>query len=245
MALKLHYYELWPAAQAARVALLELGHDHELVRVDMAAGAHQTQEFLKLNPTGEPPILVDDEGPDPTHDLVTWGAMGSMTYFEERRKRLNLGGEAQIPTNPCVYPKTFQWAEWVAVNMTAPMSTVLLHAKIMPATERKRAVFRAAVQTLRQAIQTFETAAPGAGQFINRDVQHATPDTGTFSVGDILFGASLTYARLFQGGDRILDNHPKTSSFLASLESRSSFQLAFKGVTIAPPTPDPIEPPPP
>lgn len=33
---------------------------------------------------------------------------------------------------------------------------------------------------------------------------------GIFSFADILFGASLTYARLFQGGDRVLNNNPKT-----------------------------------
>ncbi|MGQ3032200.1 MAG: glutathione S-transferase family protein, partial [Ferrovibrionaceae bacterium] len=37
-----------------------LGLPHELVEVDLKAGAHKAPEFLKLNPFGQVPVLDDD-----------------------------------------------------------------------------------------------------------------------------------------------------------------------------------------
>jgi glutathione S-transferase len=249
MALSLHHYNFWPASQAARVALLELNQAHEVVTVDMAAGAHKTAAFLALNPTAEPPVIVDTEGPDPSHNLVAWGALGVGAYLDARKTRLGLPGAPIIPQPPCNYPKTFQWAEWVAANLTIPMNTVLLHAKIKPAGDRDRAPFGAAIQALKAALATFErtNAAPNPGQFLNRDIEHSTPDNGIFSFADILFGSTMTYARLFPQTERVLGDAPRATAFLGSLEARPSFQQAFKGVTLSDggTPPPPIEPPPP
>lgn len=60
--MKLYYHPLSGHAHRARLFLGLLGLDHDLVEVDLMAGAHKTPEFRALNPFGQVPVLVDDDG---------------------------------------------------------------------------------------------------------------------------------------------------------------------------------------
>ncbi|WP_448098840.1 glutathione S-transferase family protein [Luteibacter yeojuensis] len=59
--MKLYHHPLSGHSHRARLFVSLLGLPHELVEVDLMAGAHKTPEFLKLNPFGQVPLL-DDEG---------------------------------------------------------------------------------------------------------------------------------------------------------------------------------------
>jgi glutathione S-transferase len=48
-------------AQKVRVALAEKELEYETVIVDLKSGRQRTPEFLKLNPYGRVPVLIDDE----------------------------------------------------------------------------------------------------------------------------------------------------------------------------------------
>lgn len=58
--MKLHYHPLSGNAHRARLFLSLLALPHELVEVDLMAGAHKRPEFLALNPFGQVPVLEDD-----------------------------------------------------------------------------------------------------------------------------------------------------------------------------------------
>jgi GSH-dependent disulfide-bond oxidoreductase len=47
----------------ASVALEEAGLPYRVHKVDLAKGEHRTPEFLKLNPAGLIPVIVDQDGP--------------------------------------------------------------------------------------------------------------------------------------------------------------------------------------
>ncbi|WP_207461561.1 glutathione S-transferase [Azospirillum sp. SYSU D00513] len=59
--MKLYHHPLSGHAHRARLFVSLLQLPHELIEVDLAAGAHKTPEFLALNPFGQVPVL-DDEG---------------------------------------------------------------------------------------------------------------------------------------------------------------------------------------
>ena len=60
--MKLYDYPDCPFAQKVRVVLAEKELEYETVFVDLRTGEHrQNAEFLKLNPYGKVPVLVDDE----------------------------------------------------------------------------------------------------------------------------------------------------------------------------------------
>lgn len=56
------YYTPGTCAQAVRIALHEAGAEHQLVRVDFAAGQQRTPEYLAINPKGRVPALVTEHG---------------------------------------------------------------------------------------------------------------------------------------------------------------------------------------
>ena len=58
--LQLHYYP-GNASMIVHILLEELGVSFELVFVDRTAGAHKSPDYLKLNPNGLIPVLVEDE----------------------------------------------------------------------------------------------------------------------------------------------------------------------------------------
>ncbi|MBP2297171.1 glutathione S-transferase family protein [Azospirillum rugosum] len=58
--MKLYHHPLSGHAHRARLFVSLLGLPHELVEVDLMAGAHKTPAFLALNPFGQVPVLDDD-----------------------------------------------------------------------------------------------------------------------------------------------------------------------------------------
>lgn len=58
--MKLYHHPLSGNAHRARLFLSLLALPHELVEVDLMAGAHKRPEFLALNPFGQVPVLEDD-----------------------------------------------------------------------------------------------------------------------------------------------------------------------------------------
>ncbi|WP_312742398.1 glutathione S-transferase [Cedecea neteri] len=70
--MKLYDFPLSGHAHRARLFISLLGLPHELVELDLKAGAHKLPEYLALNPFGQVPLL-DDEGtliPDSNAILV-------------------------------------------------------------------------------------------------------------------------------------------------------------------------------
>lgn len=58
--MKLYHHPLSGHAHRARLFVSLLGLPHELIEVDLAAGAHKKPDFLALNPFGQVPVLDDD-----------------------------------------------------------------------------------------------------------------------------------------------------------------------------------------
>ena len=56
----LHYFP-GNASMAPHVLLHELGVPFQLQQVDRGANAHKSPEYLKLNPNGQIPVLVDGD----------------------------------------------------------------------------------------------------------------------------------------------------------------------------------------
>ena len=61
MSMKLYRHELSGHAHRVETFLSLLQQDYELVNVDLMAGEQRTESFLKLNPFGQVPVLVDGE----------------------------------------------------------------------------------------------------------------------------------------------------------------------------------------
>jgi glutathione S-transferase len=77
-------YEFAPTRSIrVRWTLQELGVDFEAVTVNLIAGEHRSPEFLKINPAGKLPVLVDG-------DTILTESIAIVLYLAEkyRDKRL-------------------------------------------------------------------------------------------------------------------------------------------------------------
>ncbi len=82
--MKLYDYPDCPFAQKVRVVLAEKELEYETVFVDLRTGEHrQNAEFLKLNPYGKVPVLIDDE-------VVVYDSTIINEYLEDEYPHPNL-----------------------------------------------------------------------------------------------------------------------------------------------------------
>lgn len=85
----------------ASVALAETGLAHRVHKVDLTKGEQRTPEFLKLNPAGVIPVIVDQDGPGGKPLTLTQsGAI--VVYCCEKAARF-------IPTDPLRRAQAGQW----------------------------------------------------------------------------------------------------------------------------------------
>ncbi len=87
MTAKLYRHELSGHAHRVELFLSLLGKEYDLINVDLAAGEHQTESFLKLNPFGQVPVLVDG-------DVTLSDSTAILVYLAEKY------GKQWLPEDP-------------------------------------------------------------------------------------------------------------------------------------------------
>ncbi len=95
--MKLYYYPLSGHAHRAALFLSLLGLEHELIDIDLAAGAHRQREFLALNTFGEVPVL-DDGG------VVIADSLAILVYLARKT-----GPTHWLPDNPTQEAEVQRW----------------------------------------------------------------------------------------------------------------------------------------
>ncbi|USI73514.1 glutathione S-transferase family protein [Sphingomonas morindae] len=95
--MKLYYHPLSGHAHRAHLFLSLAGVPHELIHVDLAAGAHKRDEFLALNAFGEIPVL-DDDG------VVIADSLAILVYVARK-----LGPSHWLPTDPREEAEVQRW----------------------------------------------------------------------------------------------------------------------------------------
>ncbi|MSO54754.1 MAG: glutathione S-transferase [Rhodospirillales bacterium] len=109
--------------QRASVALEESGLPYRAHKVDLAKGEHKKPEFLKINPHGAIPVLVDSDGPGGKPVTVAQSS-GILLYAADKSGKF-------IPKDPLRRAAAFQWFAQ-AVSDVGPASGVLFALKGAP-----------------------------------------------------------------------------------------------------------------
>ncbi|MCZ6893069.1 MAG: glutathione S-transferase N-terminal domain-containing protein, partial [Gammaproteobacteria bacterium] len=78
------YTAATPNGWKATIALEELGLAYTVHAVDLAAGEQHRPEFLRLNPNGRIPVIVDREA----GDLTIFESGAILVYLAEKTGRL-------------------------------------------------------------------------------------------------------------------------------------------------------------
>ena len=92
----------------------ELGLQYEVVPVNMQEREHKSPEFLKMNPNGKVPVMVDG-------DIVLYESMAINFYLCGR-----YDGGMLLGDNDSEKGLVLQWSFWVATQMTSPFELVVV-----------------------------------------------------------------------------------------------------------------------
>ena len=102
---QLHYFPS-NANAAPHMVLEELGQKYELVLVDRAKNAQKSEEYLKINPNGRIPVLVDG-------DLVLFESAAIVLHLVDRHPEAGLAPKVGTPERARFY----QWMAFLTNSL--------------------------------------------------------------------------------------------------------------------------------
>jgi len=194
------YYAPQTRAIRPRWMLEEIEVPYELVRLDLAAGDQKRPEYLKLNPNGTVPTLVDG-------GLVLYESAAIVQYLADKFPEARLAPAVGTAARG----KYYQWIHYAMSALEPPAVTVFLHTSGTPAgrpqNERIPQLVPEARAQFATAVKVVDDALAGK-QFILGD---------EFSGADVMIGSMLGWCMMLGmiGGD--LTNVPE---YLVRLASR-------------------------
>ena len=105
-------------------SLRELGVDFEFEVVNLIAGDHQQPEFLRLNPAGKIPVLVDG-------DLVISESAAIVLYLAEKYPEKKL-----LPADLGTRAQVYRWVMFAMTELESPLWRITRHTALLPEDRR-------------------------------------------------------------------------------------------------------------
>jgi glutathione S-transferase len=118
--MKLHHHPISPASRRVRITALICGIDLELVHVDLSSGAHKQPEFLRLNPNGKVPVLVDGEA-------TLWESNAIMQALASSKPESGL-----LPKDERARADVTRWQCWDLAHFTPAVFPFVLENMLKP-----------------------------------------------------------------------------------------------------------------
>lgn len=118
-------YEFAPTRSIrVRWTLQELGVAFEPVTVDLIAGEHRSLEFLRINPAGRIPVLVDG-------DRVLTESVAIVLYLAEKHPTRGL-----IPSELEQRAELYRWLFFTVTELEQPLWRISRHTALYPEERR-------------------------------------------------------------------------------------------------------------
>jgi glutathione S-transferase len=188
-----------PRSIRVRWILQELGVDFEVVTINLAAGEHRRPEFLKINPAGKVPVLVDD-------DFVLTESVAILLYLAEKYPHKGL-----LPTDIKQRSQVYRWLLFATMELEQPLWRIARHTRLYPEHLRLPAEISLARQDFTDMVVVLEEHMKG-GKFIVGN---------TVTVVDFLCAHTLDWANEV----RLLDDCPHLIQYLERMYARPNAPL--------------------
>ncbi len=207
--IKLYDFLPCPFGQKVRIVLAEKSLSYELVSVDITRGEHRRPEFLRLNPYGKVPVLVDE-------DTVVYDSTIINEYLDD-----------EYPDPPILPRIEFSslrararlFEDFADTSFTPPVGQLMAE---MAKAEGERDQNR--LQRLHQTIDRVL-------DYVNRELQSQHFLAGDFSVADIGFLPRLVVIK--ELGIEALTSRGNVDAWLKRMLDRPSIQ-GLDGLTLDP-----------
>jgi glutathione S-transferase len=197
---KMKLYEFAPTRSIrVRWMLQELGVDFESIAVNLMAGEHRHPEFLKINPAGKVPVLVDD-------DLVLTESVAIVLYLAEKYPHKGL-----LPTDIKQRSQVYRWLLFTATELEQPLWRIARHTALYPEHLRLTAEVSLARQDFTDMVAMMEDHMQGC-QFIVGN---------TVTIADFVCAYTLDWAN--EVG--LLDGCPQLLQYMERMYARPNAPL--------------------
>lgn len=178
----------------ARWALQELDAEFEFVPVNILAGENRHPDFLRLNPTGKLPVLVDG-------DLVLTESAAIVMYLAEK-----YGAKGLMPADLSERAQAYRWSMFAVTELEQPLWRIARHSFVYP--EDKR---------LPQDITLAKEEFVSMAAILDRHL-----DGREFIVGNTISIADCVTAYVLDWGNEngLIDNFPNLKAYLERMYAR-------------------------
>lgn len=178
--------------------LEEAGVNYENKNVDLRNKEHKADPFLKINPNGKVPALVDG-------DFIIFESMAINYYIAEKYKPELLGNNANEKSI------SQQWSFWAATELQPPVIEIFIQKVFMPAEKRSDEIINKNMEMLPGILGVLENAL-GKNKFLNGD---------HFTLAD-LNTASVVSIAPHVGVD--MKNYSNINAWLSAMSERPAFK---------------------
>ncbi|CAB3748666.1 glutathione S-transferase [Burkholderia sp. MSh2] len=180
--------------QRALWGLKELDAEFEFVPVNLLRGEHRRPEFLRLNPAGKVPVLVDG-------DLVIPESAAIVLYLADKYPE-----RALLPADPALRAQAYRWVMFAVTELEQPLWRITRHAFIYPPEKRSPADIDLAREDFATMAAILDTHLEGR----------------EFIVGDALTVADCVTAYLIDWADEcdLIEPFPQLRAYLERLYAR-------------------------
>ena len=207
--IKLYDFLPCPFGQKVRIVLAEKSLNYELAPIDITKGEQRRPEFLRLNPYGRVPVLVDE-------DTIVYDSTIINEYLDDEYPDPPMLPRIEYSS---LRARARLFEDFADTSFTPQVGQLMVE---MAKAEGERDPNR--VQRLRQAIERVL-------DYVNRELQGQHFLAGEFSVADIGFVPRLVVLRDL--GIEVGANRSNVDTWLRRLLDRPSIQ-GLDGVTLDP-----------
>ncbi|NIE59302.1 MULTISPECIES: glutathione S-transferase family protein [unclassified Burkholderia] len=181
-------------SQRALWGLKELDADFEFISVNLLQGEHKRPEFLRLNPAGKVPVLVDG-------DLVIPESAAIVLYLADKYPE-----KALLPVDPALRAEAYRWVMFAVTELEQPLWRITRHSFIYPPEKRSPAD----IELAREDFRTMAT-------ILDKHLEGRE-----FIVGDTLTVADCVTAYLIDwaGECNLIESFPQLRAYLERLYAR-------------------------
>jgi len=193
-------YEFGPTRSIrARWTLQELGVDFDAISVNLVAGEHRRPEFLRINPAGKLPVLVDG-------DLVLTESVAIALYLAEKYPNRGL-----LPTDLKQRAQVNRWLLFAATELEQPLWRISRHTALYPEGQRLPGDVRLASEEFKAMAAVLDEHMRGR-QFV---------------VGDRVTVADFVLAYTLDWGNehRLLGDFPQLVAYMERMYTRPKAPL--------------------
>src|SRR5262249_4444565 len=196
-------YEFAPTRSIrVRWTLQELGVDFEAITVNLLAGEHRSPAFLKINPAGKLPVLIDG-------DVVLTESIGIVFYLSE-----SFRGRGLFPLALRQGAQMSRWFLFTRPELALPLWRFARHTSLYPENKRLPGELALARDDFAAMANVLEAHMSGRKFVVGN----------TATVGDFVLAYTLDWAKLAN----VLDGLPRLEAYMEAMYAGPDAPMRIK-----------------